>query len=220
MLNNISIANISVGKRLFLGFALVLILTAGIGLVGWHYTRTMTAEFDSLYTENLQSAVHLSNAERGLWELRFGIANYEGWNTTDRAKIRAEETKWMSQIAENMKAYSQGNRTKAEKETLAEFDDWYTKYLAARPHWFELIDQGKHDEAHEYRAATTNTFAPNSVKALAKLITIQNDLGDQKRAQVTAEANSSLQMIRGLLFLAIVGGMIMAFIATRSVTLP
>src|SRR5215470_12611376 len=220
MLNNIPIANMSIGKRLFLGFGLVLALTAGIGLVGWQYTRSMAGDFDSLYTDNLQSAVHLSNAERGLWELRFGIANYEGWNTTDRAKIRAEETKWMRQIEENMKAYGDGNRTKAEKETLAEFNDWYTKYLAARPHWFELIDQGKHDEAHEYRAATTNTFAPNAVKTLSKLITIQNELGDSKRAQVNAEANTSLQMIRGLLFLAIVAGLVMAYIATRSVTMP
>src|SRR4051794_14852859 len=217
---NISIANLSVGKRLFLGFGLVLALTAGIGLIGWNYTHTMANEFDSLYTDNLQSAVHLANAERGLWELRFGIANYEGWNVTDRAKIRAEESKWMSQVAENMKAYSQGNRTKAEKETYAEFDDWYTKYLAARPHWFELIDQGKHDEAHEYRAVTTNTFAPNAVKTLGKLITLQNELGDQKRAQVNAEANTSLQMIRMLLLLAIAAGLTMAFIATRSVTVP
>src|SRR6476620_5437001 len=175
MLNKI--ANLSVGKRLFLGFGIVLALTAGIGLVGWNYTHTMAGEFDSLYTENLQSAVHLSNAERGLWELRFGIANYEGWNTIDRAKIRAEESKWTRQIEDNLKAYGQGNRSAAEKETLADFNDWYIKYLAARPHWFELVDQGKHDEAHEYRGETTNTFAPNAVKSLAKLIAIQNDLG-------------------------------------------
>ncbi len=219
-MNNISIANLSVGKRLFLGFGIMLALTAGIGFVGWHYTRTMAGEFDSLYTENLQSAVHLSNAERGLWELRFGIANYEGWGATERAKIRTDETKWMRQIDDNLKAYSQGSRAAAEKEALKEWDDWYTKYLAARPHWFELIEAGKHDEAHEYRAATTNTYAPNSVKALAKLITIQNELGDQKRAQVTAETNSSLQMIRVLLLLAIVAGLAMAYIATRSVTVP
>ena len=217
---NISIANLSVGKRLFLGFGLVLALTAGIGLIGWNYTHTMANEFDSLYTDNLQAAVHLSNAERGMWELRFGIANYEGWNVTDRAKIRAEESKWMRLVEENMKAYSEGNRTKTEKEAYADFDDSYTKYLASRPHWFELIDQGKHDEAHEYRAATTNTFAPNAVKALAKMITTQNELGDSKRAQVNSEANTSLQMIRLLLLLAIAAGLTMAFIATRSVTLP
>ena len=73
---------------------------------------------------------------------------------------------------------------------------------------------------HEYRAETTNTFAPNAVKTLGKLITIQNDLGDAKRAQVNSEANTSLQMIRVLLLLAIAAGLAMAFVATRSVTLP
>lgn len=219
-MNNISMANMSVGKRLFLGFGLLLALTAGIGLVGWHYTRSMADEFDNLYTENLQSAVHLSNAERGLWELRFGIANYAGWGATDRAKIRAEESKWMRQIDENMKAYSQGSRSEAEKDALKDWDEWYTKYLASRPHWFELIEAGKMEEAAEYRAATTNTFAPNAVKALARLIATQNELGDSKRAQVNSEASSSLQMIRVLLFVAIVAGLVMAFIATRSVTIP
>lgn len=214
------IANLSVGRRLFLGFGIVLALTAGIGLVGWHYTHTMSDEFDNLYTENLQSAVHLSNAERGLWELRFGIANYEGWSITDRAKIRAEETKWVNQISENMKAYSQGSRTQAEKDALADFNDWYSKYIAARPRWFELIDAGKHEEAFEHRAATTTPFAANSVKALAKLIAEQNELGDAKRSQVSAEANSSLQMIRFLLLLAIGAGLAMAYVATRSVTMP
>src|ERR1700756_4354836 len=114
--------NISVGKRLFLSFGLVVALTAGIGFVGWHYTRTMAGEFDSLYTENLQSAVQLSNAERGLWELRFGIANYAGWSAADRANIRVDETRWMRQVDENMKAYSQGSRSAAEKEALKDWD--------------------------------------------------------------------------------------------------
>jgi methyl-accepting chemotaxis protein len=219
-MNNFSIANLSVGKRLFWGFGIVLALTAGIGLVGWHYTHSMAGEFDSLYTENLQSAVHLSSAERGLWELRFGIANYIGYSPMERAKIRAEESKWMRQVDDNMKAYGEGSRSAAEKEALKDWDEWYTKYVAARPHWFELIDAGKTEEAAEYRAATTTPFAGNSVKALAKLISIQNDLGNDKNTQVSSEANSSLQTIRILLFLAIVVGLVMASLATRSVTLP
>ena len=220
MSNNMSLANVSVGKRLFLGFSLVLALTAGIGVIGWHYTHNMAAEFDSLYTENLQSAVELSNAERGLWELRFGIANYVGFDSTDRAKIRAEESKWMRQVEDNMKSYSQGSRSDSEKEALKDWDDWYTKYLQARPHWFELVEAKKFDEAAVYRAATTTPFAGNSVKSLAKLIAIQNDLGNEKRNQVNAEANSSLQIIRVLLLLAIAVGVVMAFFATRSVTRP
>src|SRR5689334_3658653 len=157
-MNNKWIANLSVGKRLFLGFGLVLALTAGIGLIGWNYTHAMANEFDSLYTDNLQSSVQLSNAERGLWELRFGIANYVGYAPAERAKIRTDEVKWMRQVDDNMKAYAKGARTATEKDILKDWDEWYGKYLQARPHWFELVEEGKLEEASTYRAATTTAF--------------------------------------------------------------
>lgn len=213
-------ANFSIGKRLFLSFGLVLAFTAGIGFIGWHYTRSMATEFDHFYTDNLQSAVQLANAERALWELRFGIANYVGWSAADRAKIRADEIKWMQQIEDNMKAYEQGTRSEAEKDALKDWDEWYPRYVQARPHWFELIDQEKPDEAFTYRAATTTPFAANSVKALAKLIALQTDLGVEKRGQVNGEASSSLQMIWVLMAVAIIAGFFLAFFATKSVTLP
>jgi methyl-accepting chemotaxis protein len=213
-------ANLSLGKRLFLSFGVVLAVTAGIGYAGWHYTRSMAGEFNGLYTDNLESAVHLANAERGVWELRFGIANYAGWGAADRAKVRAEESKWMSQVDDNMKAYAKGSRSEAEKDAMKDWDEWWPKYLQARPHWFDLIDQRKFEEAATYRAETTNTFAPNAVKALARLIATQTELGESKRTQVTSEASSSLQMIWVLLVLAIIAGLLLALLATRSVTIP
>ncbi len=212
--------NISIGKRLALSFGAVLSLTVCIGLIGWKYTQLMAGEFENLYNDNLQSAVHLSNAERALWQLRFGIANYVNANAEDRARIRAEESKWMAQVDENLKAYGEGSRSAAEKEGLREFDEWYPKYLQARPHWFELVEAGKLEEAAQYRAQTTNAFAAASVKALSKLIETQGELGNAKHAQVNGEASSSLLMLKTLLILALAVGVVLAFFVTRSVTLP
>lgn len=212
--------NISIGKRLALSFTAVLVLTACIGFIGWRYTLSMATEFENLYSNNLQSAVQLSAAERGLWELRFGIANFVGYSPQERAKIRADESKWVRQVDENLKAYSKGVRSQAEKEGLKEWDEWWAKYLQARPHWFELVEAGKLEEAAIYRGETTTPFAGNSVKALGKLIVIQGEIGDNKRQQVSTEAASSLQMIIALLVVAIVAGILLALIATRSVTVP
>src|SRR6267142_3179068 len=214
------LTNISIGKRLALSFAAVLLLTACIGFIGWRYTLSMSTEFQNLYSNNLQSAVQLSTAERGLWELRFGIANYIGAHPDDRLKIRSDETKWMRQVDENIKAYAGGFRLPAEKEALKDWDEWYAKYLQARPHWFELVDAGKLDDAAAYRAVTTNAFAINSVKSLAKLIATQGEIGDNKRLQVGNEASSSLQMIIALLIVSIASGVFLAILATRSVTGP
>jgi methyl-accepting chemotaxis protein len=212
--------NISIGKRLFLSFGIVLFLTTGIGYIGWNYTHSMAGEFESLYTNNLQSAVQLSNAERGLWELRFEVANYPYWTPEERSKLRAAESKWIAQVDDNIKEYGKGSRSVDEKEAMKDFDREWSRYLQVRPHWFELVDKGELEEASKYRLSTVIIAAGNSVKALAKLIDTQNALGEAKRSQVNAEASASLQTIILLLILAIGVGFLFAFLGTRSVTVP
>ena len=173
--------NISIGKKLTLGFGLVAVLMACVAVTGWQYSRLISKDFDNLYTQNLQSSVHLANAERGMWELRFGIANYIAGNAEMRAKVHTEEGKWFYQVDENLRAYRSGARTEAELQGLEEFDRWYAQYRTARGPWFHLIDEGKMEEAAAYRAANTNRFAQASVKALAHLIDIQNQLGEAKQ---------------------------------------
>jgi len=210
--------NISIGKRLALGFGIVLLLMAGVGVVGWNYTRTMSTEFEGLYADNLQSSVQLSNAERGLWQLRFGIANYITAQPDERARIRSEEGKWVKLVEDNLKAYRGGNRTQAELQGLKEWDDWYGKYLDARPHWFNLLDAGKLDEAATYRAATTTPFAAAAVKSLANLIEMQNSLGDVKQKQVHSEASSALVILVIFILSAVLVGATIAVSIGRGIT--
>lgn len=213
MLNNISIA-----KRLALGFGVVLVLMTGVGLVGWKYTRSMSTEFESLYFDNLQSSVQLSDSERGLWQLRFGIANYLAAPPEERARIRSEESRWMKLVEDSMRAYKSGNRTQAEMQGLKEWEEWYAKYLDARPHWFRLVDDGKLDEAASYRAVTTNAFAASAVKALTTLIEMQNDLGDTKQKQVHNEASSAVLMLVVFLITAVVVGATIGMSVSRGIT--
>jgi methyl-accepting chemotaxis protein len=213
MLNNVTIA-----KRLAFGFGIVLFLMSCIGLVGWKYTRSMATEFETLYADNLQSSVQLSTAERGLWELRFGIANYIAAPPDARARIRSDESKWVKLVDDSLKAYRSGNRTQAELQGLKDWDESYAKYLDARPHWFNLIDQDKMEEAATYRAATTNAFAAASVKSLSNLIDMQNELGDGKQKQVHNEASTALFLLVLFLVGAVAIGAAIALSVSRGIT--
>ena len=53
----------------------------------------------------------------------------------------------MKLVEDSMRAYKSCNRTQAEMQGLKEWEEWYAKYLDARPHWFRLVDDGKLDEA-------------------------------------------------------------------------
>jgi methyl-accepting chemotaxis protein len=204
--------NISIGKKLALGFGLVLVLMGCVAATGWYYSRSMTKQFDSLYTENLQSSLHLAKAERGMWELRFGIANYIAGNPEMRAKVHADEGKWFKQVDDSLQAYRSGARTEAELQGLNEFDLWYAQYRNARSPWFALIDAGKMEEAAAFRAANTNRFAQASVKALGNLIELQNQLGEAKQNQAQMRYYQYGFAIGGVI---LVSGLLALFIFSR-----
>ena len=204
--------DLSIAKKLALGFGLVLVLVGCVAVTGWQYSRLMADEFDSLYTENLQSSVHLANAERGMWELRFGIANYIAATPEVRAKIRADEGKSFQLVEESLRAYRSGVRTQAEQQGLQEFDSYYGQYVNARGTWFALIDAGKLEEAARFRAANTNRFAGASVKALAHLIDLQNDLGAARQQQARSRDHLYAFVLAGVMLLA---GLVALFVLSR-----
>ena len=73
----------------------ILILTSLIGGVGWWYTYRMASTVQSLQEENLQAAEYLTDAERGLWELRFALPNYLVQGSEGRAHIRGAAAGFM-----------------------------------------------------------------------------------------------------------------------------
>ncbi len=204
--------NLSIGKKLALGFGLISVLMASVAITGWLYSRLMSKQFDSLYTENLQSSVNLANAERGMWELRFGIANYIAGSPEVRAKVHTDEAKWFKQVDESLEAYRSGARTQAELQGLEDFDRWYAQYRTARGPWFQLIDQGKMEEAAAYRAANTNRFAQASVKSLAHLNEIQNQLGAAKQQHFQSRAHQYAIVLVAVILLS---GLAALFVLSR-----
>lgn len=209
-----------VRSKLFLGFGVVLVLMAGVAFFGWEFNRQLTAEFDSLYKDNISAAIQLSNAERALWELRFGIANFMTGDATARQKILDDSPKWFQQMDDNLKAYGDGNRTPEERQALQEFLDNYQKYRETRPHWFELYAAGKTQEAAEYRAQNTNKYASAAVQGLSKLNQLQQQIGAAKQREVLADTAKASVWQAGLLALAILIGVGAAWVLSRGIYRP
>jgi methyl-accepting chemotaxis protein len=95
------------------------------------------------YAEQVRGGIYLSNAERAMWELRFGVAQFMLLDDQAREKILAEGPKWYDEMAENLKAYANANKASEEKEAVKQFEDVFGKYKDARSNWFELYRAGK-----------------------------------------------------------------------------
>jgi methyl-accepting chemotaxis protein len=185
-------------------FVTVAALMVGVGLIGWLSIRNLAGRFERLYSDNVTAAVQLSAAGGGMWELRYGLAQFMVVDEGNRRKILAGEKKWYGLIDENLKAYGEGHRTSAEQAALQEWQGAYSKYAQARPRWFELYGSGKIQEAAEWRAQTTLPFGAASVKALNKLVELQQKVGSDKRDEFVAATHLANALVLGFIVLGLV----------------
>ena len=150
-------------------------------------------------------------------ELRYGFPQYLVLGPEERAKIVADQDKWYRIIDENMQGYARGGRTSEEQTALQEWQAVYTKYVEARPRWFQLINEGKTEAAAAWRAQTTTPFGRDTVAAFERLIALQRTAATAKSAEVGVIAQTTIGVLVGVLGVALVLGLGLAIGITQSI---
>jgi methyl-accepting chemotaxis protein len=213
---------LTIGAKMFIAFGLLLVLIAAVGLFGWQSTVSLSGRSEELFKKSARDTVYLAQAEDALWRLRYGFPQFLALNNPeDRRKIVDDEPRLYALVKENMKAYEEGATTAEERAALREWNESWTKYIAARPRWFELIAAGKMQEAAEWRAKTTTPFGAASVNALARLIDLQRSVAATKHSAEMASARASATRLLGFLTLLALGaGASITLLVTRSIARP
>ncbi len=190
-------------KQLLLGFGAMLAVILILSGVGVAEIASLSEDIDSLISNDLADGVRIGRAQWAIWELRFGLAQYIlNADPQARAKIKQDEAKWTQIVRENMARYAGLNRTEAEQRLLGEWSEAFKNYLEARPHWFELMDQGNLDEAADWRAKKTNFHGSAAVKAFLAL----QDEGASRREAYFRELQTRIKtMIGAMLALGVAG---------------
>jgi two-component system phosphate regulon sensor histidine kinase PhoR len=211
-----TLRNLDIGTKISAGYIAVLVLLVVVGSIGWRSITTLAAEYASLSDDILGGAVNLANAENALWQLRYGFPQFLVLGPEERAKIVADEAKWYQQIDENMKAYAAGSRTPEELEAFRAFQEIYTKYIQARPRWFQLLNEGKSEEAAAWRAQTTTPFGRMTVEALDNLINLERKVAAEKEHDARTTAITSIWVMIGTTIVALVIGLVLTGVVARA----
>ena len=171
-------------QLLFAFAALLAVVLIGTGM-GFTGVYVLSEEMAAVTTDQLANSARIARAQWGVWELRFGLAQYIiNTDPQARAKIKQDEAKWVQTVRDNMAAYSASQRTEAEKRLLGEWNEAFKNYLDARPHWFELMDQGKLEEAADWRAKKTNFYGAATVSSFIALLGEQDKAASQREASI------------------------------------
>lgn len=175
--------NMGIGGKLFLGFGAVLLLLGVVGLTGWRDTAKLWSAFNDLSSAQLAASVNLSQVERGLWELRYGLPQYVASNEETRTKILTDQGRWQDQIQIAVTAYAAGSRSRDEQEALTEWTSALAAYFQARTQWFELARAGRTAEAVKWRAERVAPLDRRVVQALDRMMILHiQHAGEEQRA--------------------------------------
>jgi methyl-accepting chemotaxis protein len=155
----------NIRAKLFAAFATLILLLSGAGAISGWAVRNLSSD--------VRAETYLSEVERAVWELRFGLPNYVGGEVDGRQRIRADSQKWLSQVSSRLESYRRLSNSRGEAALIDDFSRNFADYTAARPTYFELVDAGRLEEAKKFRATQTNPPAIRMIAKLSELVQAQ-----------------------------------------------
>jgi methyl-accepting chemotaxis protein len=211
---------LTIRTKLLSGFGAMLLLIVAVGAVGWRSTAAHAVRFDELFKSNVRATVQLAEAQDALARLRYGLTEYMAvTNLDDRHAIAEQDRKLIAIVDDRMRSFEKNATEPEQRELLAQWNDVWAKYTAARPKFLELYEAYRFDEAARWRNATTTPLASAAVTNLGKLIAVQRVIAERQQvAAVTSARTGGLGA--ALVVVAIAIGFGVAFTVRRSVTQP
>ena len=213
--------NLSIGTRLALGFAVVLLLLVTLTSIGVWRLQSASAMTDQMV------AVAIKN-ERLIDEW-FKVIEVNAARTTtaykvsdaaDQQAIEGQMKTSSARATEIQGILQESLRAPAAKEQLARVFDTRKAYIAARDALFKAKAGGDADGARAIYDKDMSGAREIYLASLAKLSQIQRGLLDETAADVAGQYQSGRVLLIALGTLAIVMGVVFAIYITRSITVP
>jgi methyl-accepting chemotaxis protein len=216
------LANLRIGARLGAGFGAVLLLLLAITAVGMYGIDTVHEGTKTIYEDRTVALAQLSEINLNLLRNRVLVmdmmaiplpANIEKRDAEFRANI--------DKVTQTWDAYMATYLTPEEKKLAAEFIEIRREYvnaglLATR----DAVRAGQLDDAKRLYLEQLSPLAAKVQVSMGKLVQLQIDEAAKQYKQSTEVENQMYLASLGTAALALVVGAVLAWLITRSVTLP
>jgi methyl-accepting chemotaxis protein len=217
-----SFANLRIAAKLMLGFGLILVLLVTVSAFGIVQLRRVTEQTQVINERWLPSVYSIE-------EMRLGAAGYRRQQYAHlAAPDAASMDKFEGLIAKSLADFTAGQKiydplpqTEEEAKTYQQFLLDWKAYLDFSKDWLLLSKGGKKDEARAMLMNGPMREAYYKIDtALSRIAEINNDGSKQAGATSEAIAQHALALISGATALAVVVGMLIAWLLARGISRP
>jgi len=213
--------NLKIGTRLAAGFALVLLLTILMTIVGISHMHTIAAETRDMMQQPLAKERLVSDWYRLIHtSVRRTSAIAKSSDSSLGAYFAEDVASSGKEINTLQKQIEELVDSDDEKKIFAELGDARKRYIAARDKIIALKKEDKLEEAGQVLQGAFKSGAADYVGGLGKLLDLQRKSIDQKAQQIEKVYDRSRGFQIGLGVLVILLGASCAWYLTRGITIP
>ncbi len=213
--------NIRMGPKLLGSFILVIIILGIVAGIGYFNMKSINDGMTAMYDDRLLPIDNLGVANSDLSTITGDLYKYE--SVPDERKATSSDINTnAAEINKEIDAYRATNLDDNEKLWLPKFDSAWATYQTEMAKYLQLIDQGKDKDALALIApgGTLNNAAIAADEAQLQLSKINVDSADKLNTQGDATFAASELMIAVATILGIIIALLLAFIVSRSITVP
>ena len=213
--------NMKIGPRLAFGFGSILVLMIGVGVFSLFQIRGLNASLDTLLHDRFPKTVQANNVINDINEIARALRNM--MIEPSKASMDAELTR----IAEarkdavgNLEKLKSTIKSEKGKAAIAKIDAIRPVYVKETEQYMELMRNGQIEQARTLMLTNLRASQHTYLEAVNELIKTVSDNMEEAGKEASAAVKKDIIIISGLLAAAVLLGIVLGVLITRSITLP
>ncbi len=215
-----SLGRLRVGQQLGAAFAVVLALTAALGVVSVLSLQRVEASAEDLSAKWLTGVGHLASMRGLLLEARELEVKHS--RTSDKSYHSEYEEKIAAATKELGTAWSAykalGGQNADEAKLVADLDKGWTAYQKAAQQVLALGKDKKQTDAADISDGAASMALDETVGALGAIVKFNFEAGQAAAQQAQLTYKVAISLVAGLLGVALVAGALLAWFISRGLT--
>ncbi|GAB7026689.1 response regulator [Geotalea toluenoxydans] len=214
-------ANLKIGKKLACGFAVVIVFSILIGIIGFQGMWSMDDTLDEIHNKSMQS-VFLSNKlyVEVLYHYRRVYRHALAPSPDVKDTVASQTLMNEKAIAEALAKYHKMDLNAQEIELVDRFEKIWPEYLQVKERVFKLSRDNRAPEADAVLEKDGREIFKKMDDTLAELITREMSHAKEKRDHASKLFHSRIGWFLGMVLFAVTAGFVMASYITRSIVRP
>ncbi|MFA7382587.1 MAG: response regulator [Desulfurivibrionaceae bacterium] len=213
------IRKISLRSRLIGGFALILLLTMGVGFLAIFEIGNLAEIARQVHDHPFTVSNTMRDLDNDFKEMRIGYL----------LVLRADDAKALDQVTEKITALDTKiqkelrlveERYLGPREDLRELRAHYETWKSSVLKMISLLRQGKEEEAKQFRLDTVTPLREKALRAAKTLITFASNRAEQFMAEAQMKHTRAIRAMGLMMAVALLLSLAAALLLIRSVTVP